>query len=628
MSSGGRPNHPIWAQGYKKLKEDKKTLALCTVCEKKIHNTSSSRLSMHRNVCKFLPNRNIPVETQNVASKILKSQQIKQKHATKISRVITETDTDTESNSIGSIRGEESEDEALLLDSEQNTNFDFTDKSNKANGGADDGDFEGLNQEFTSTCSSKSRPSTSNSLTSFVDTMSIQDINKGNELLGKLFFGCNIPFSVIESTHFHNFMQHMRPSYRIPSRKALCGKILDDIFNKFTKDIKFESDSVMLIDGWKNENANTKNVTVLLHSATGKAVFLDNWDLSEEKETGEKLTEIIEFAKTQAEQMYQTKIFAVVSDNAANMMKMGRLTDIIHLTCNSHTGQLLAKDILPTELATRVTSILKQFNGPDMEAQILRFGGSKISLPCETRWCSNRDSFSCFLKNLSYIKRVISENPQKSFAAHLTGLIFDQQFVKNVTEAVSLLDPICSLINKCQSSTASIACAAEAWLSIEFPPGFVEAKECLEKRRNYALKVPLLVANYLHPAYRGKKLNEQQIDLVNDYLLENLDATGLADLIKFSSNTGIFEILNSKEGLNLKPHLYWELASRKCTNLSHNAIKLLSIPASSAQLERVFSNWSYVHNKLRNRLSAERSKKLVKVYYSLKMQDSAKSCEY
>lgn len=626
MSLGGRPNHFIWSQGFKKLKEDKKTVALCTVCQKKIHNTSSSRLSMHRNLCKYLKyhsNDNTSVETQKVASKNPNSQQVKEKHATKISRVVTETDTDEETNSIVSLC---SEDEGVLLEPAQNTNFDFTDGDD-----TDDGNFVLPNQEVISTCSSSCKsltPSTSTSLTSFVDSMSIKDMSKGNALLGKLFFGCNIPFSVVESTHFHKFMQHMRPSYRIPSRKALCGKILDDIYNKFTKDIKFESDSVMLIDGWKNENANTKNVTVLLHSATGKAVFLDNWDLSEEKETGEKLAEIIEFAKIQAEQMYQTKIFAVISDNAANMMKMGRLTDIIHLTCNSHLGQLLAKDVLPTELATRVTSILKQFNGPDMEAQIIRFGGTKICLPCETRWCSNRDSFSCFLKNLPYMKRVISENPQKSFPAHITALIFDQQFVKNVTEAVSLLDPICSLINKCQSSTASIACAAEAWLSIQFPPEFVEAEECLNKRRNSALKVPLLVANYLHPAYRGRKLNEQKIDIVNDYLLENLDTTGLEDLIKFSSNTGIFAVLDGKEGLNLKPHLYWELASTKCQNLSQIAIKLLSIPASTAQLERVFSNWSYVHNKLRNRLSAERSKKLVKVYYSLKMQDTAKSCEY
>nr|CAI5839819.1 unnamed protein product [Callosobruchus analis] len=93
----------------------------------------------------------------------------------------------------------------------------------------------------------------------------------------------------------------------------------------------------MIIDGWKNENSNSKNVTVLLHSASGKAVFLENCDFSTEKETGEKLSEIIELSKKIAMDKYGTTVYCVVSDNATNMTKMGRITDILHLTCNSHT---------------------------------------------------------------------------------------------------------------------------------------------------------------------------------------------------------------------------------------------------------------------------------------------------
>ena len=62
--------------------------------------------------------------------------------------------------------------------------------------------------------------------------------------------------------------------------------------------------------------------------------------------------------------------------------------------------------------------------------------------------------------------------------------------------------------------------------------------------------------------------------------------------------------------------------------LSKLASKLLRIPASTAQLERLFSNWSYVHNPVRNRLTGERSKKIVHVYYSLKNEDKNKIDEY
>jgi len=56
-------------------------------------------------------------------------------------------------------------------------------------------------------------------------------------------------------------------------------------------------------------------------------------------------------------------------------------------------------------------------------------------------------------------------------------------------------------------------------------------------------------------------------------------------------------------------------------SLSSLAQKLLKIPASSAQIERLFSNWFFVHSDLRNRLTVERSEKLVDIYYSFKMNE-------
>lgn len=56
--------------------------------------------------------------------------------------------------------------------------------------------------------------------------------------------------------------------------------------------------------------------------------------------------------------------------------------------------------------------------------------------------------------------------------------------------------------------------------------------------------------------------------------------------------------------------------------LSNLAVKLLQIPASSAQLERVFSQWALIHTPIRNPLTFERSKKLMYVYYSLQIRDT------
>ncbi|KAL5246273.1 hypothetical protein ACI65C_013681 [Semiaphis heraclei] len=68
------------------------------------------------------------------------------------------------------------------------------------------------------------------------------------------------------------------------------------LINHHQGNLKFRSDSVLIIDGWKTEaaNTNTKNVACLLHSATGEAFFLVSFDLTGIRETGEELADIIE----------------------------------------------------------------------------------------------------------------------------------------------------------------------------------------------------------------------------------------------------------------------------------------------------------------------------------------------
>ncbi|CAG8856514.1 30048_t:CDS:2, partial [Gigaspora margarita] len=49
------------------------------------------------------------------------------------------------------------------------------------------------------------------------------------------------------------------------------------------------------------------------------------------------------------------------------------------------------------------------------------------------------------------------------------------------------------------------------------------------------------------------------------------------------------------------------------------ALKLLSIPATSASSERNWSSFNFVHSKLRNRLHNPRVKKIVYIYWNLRI---------
>lgn len=194
-------------------------------------------------------------------------------------------------------------------------------------------------------------------------------------------------------------------------------------------------------------------------------------------------------------------------------------------------------------------------------------------------------------------------------------VVADPKFTKIKHNTKQLIDPKCS-----------IADAADIWLSIQPPSCFEHLKDTFKSRATQALNIYVLCAFYLHPFYKNEKLNSEQMSSINDLLMDTLNAEGLREWDLFIRREGYFNLLMIKNVND--PYLFWKMALFKYPNISKLALQLLSIPASSAQIERVFSNWSYVHSNSRNRLTFERSKKLVHVYHNLKINDSNLSDEY
>lgn len=212
---------------------------------------------------------------------------------------------------------------------------------------------------------------------------------------------------------------------------------------------------------------------------------------------------MVEDAKLKAKELYNTKLYAVCSDNASNMVKMGKMSDLWHVTCSSHSGNLLAKDLVKKDLTARVNEVLKEFKRTDLENEIVKKGRKRIILSCDTRWCSYRDSFNCLKSNLTFIKQVIAEDRFK-IKPNVTRLIFEDYFTMQVSDDILLFDPVCDLVNYCQKIDTNIADAAEKWLNLKLPDGYPEFNEVLETRIEKSINTYSLAANYLHPVYQGK----------------------------------------------------------------------------------------------------------------------------
>ena len=101
-----------------------------------------------------------------------------------------------------------------------------------------------------------------------------------------------------------------------------------------------------------------------------------------------------------------------------------------------------------------------------------------------------------------------------------------------------------------------------------------------------------------------------------EFILKKLSPIGKQQLIQLNSRKGVFETLLK---LPIKdPSTFWNAAAINAPDLSNFAQKLFLIPASSADVERIFSNWGYIHTDIRNRLSHEKSKKLLDLYFYYK----------
>lgn len=459
-----------------------------------------------------------------------------------------------------------------------------------------------------------------------------------DEKLAAFFYGCNIPFRVVESDHFKNFLKALRPAYTPPTRKRLASTLLDEAYEKcVSQDASLNpTEGVLLIDGWKNLSSNTKNVVTMLHNANAEKKFVLAIDLSEESETGDRLTEIVKSSRKVCKEKYNTDIYCVVSDNAKNMLKMGKNLssdsdfEMWSNTCSSHTGNLLAKDVVNDDLNTKVVAILKEFKRPDNEKYLTEAGGSRVVLPGDTRWCSHRDAYVSLLRNQEKMSELCLKNStvKKNVKQEVKNYLVDEEFLRKVEESIQILDPICQLVNKAQNSCTTLSEIIELWLDLKCP--VPEYEEYYEGRKKMAITDVGLAAFMLDPKFIEEvsiKLTAEQRSKGKKFIMANLDSEGLTSYAMYLEKEGIFKTLFEKKCTD-NPRTFWTLVKEEHPNLAKLGLKLSKIPASSAQLERVFSNWSFIHNATRNRLCFERSTKLVHMYYSLKMSDNNKCSDY
>lgn len=223
---------------------------------------------------------------------------------------------------------------------------------------------------------------------------------------------------------------------------------------------------------------------------------------------------------------------------------------------------------------------------------------------------------SCFIENLPMMKQAAETTESaglKLVPQHIVFELWNCDFIKSVEKEKRKLDPLCTFIDYVQSQDCSLADSIHKWLQMDTIDGHFQK---WLRRDDMICDLPSLMAYSLHPKYKGDLLSQAQKEKVTKYIYKN----GRGELVlqqfeEFLTASGNF---GDECTFDLNAESYWKLMQFEKPEISELALTYVSLPASTASLERVFSMWDFVHSKSRNRLSESTSEKLIFVYHASK----------
>lgn len=145
-------------------------------------------------------------------------------------------------------------------------------------------------------------------------------------------------------------------------------------------------------------------------------------------------------------------------------------------------------------------------------------------------------------------------------------------------------------------------------------------KNILEKRFSEAITPAHMLAYILHPQYDTTRLSRKQEETARNYAAE-LSPDFLPLIISFQAEAEPFpKSFFFERAKNMNVRTWWKALSKSDhlpADFINFVMHLHNCPASSASIERVFSNLSFIQNKIRNRLGIDTANKLVFCYKML-----------
>ncbi|KAK2148610.1 hypothetical protein LSH36_489g01044 [Paralvinella palmiformis] len=130
----------------------------------------------------------------------------------------------------------------------------------------------------------------------------------------------------------------------------------------------------------------------------------------------------------------------------------------------------------------------------------------------------------------------------------------------------------------------------------------------------------------LHPIYHGRNLHPEHIETAQEYVLEE-NPELVPELCHLQTDDiTLLKALGHDATCGKTKSIVWWKCIVSFESVSHElssfTLRLLSLPASAASMERIFSNFGLIQTKLRNRLGLGKASNLVMCYKCLRGKEN------
>ena len=492
-----------------------------------------------------------------------------------------------------------------------------------------------------------------------IDSVDQRSQAYADECLARAAYATSSPLTLTDNVHWKRFFSVLRPAYRPPTAAALSSHLLDCEYDRVQNQVHDaigKADCATVIcSGWSNKNVTGTIVYVV---ATPVPLLYKCTNMKEQSHTSasiaEELKEIINEVGPQ-------KVFAVMTDNAPEMMAAWAQVEeafphVSAIGCTAYGIQQLFGDMVAQpsikDLCRRADQVVRNVGERKLSAEASRrcqarkirkhtSNGATLALPGG----SDRvlSMFSSLLEGQAYLQEM-AVSPTLHVEASIRATLQDPAFWKGLMSSHDLLYTIGNSIDYMKRDDTLLSGVVDMFSQLRYHIGATLSGSVLHSTEQKAVWAsfdrcqefcvkPIHAAAYmLDPKYVGQQtLSGEQINSAY-HVISNLshhlnldEGKVFGSFARFSAKQGLWKGTGIWSSCQHVSASTWWKGLCSSEPLSAVASAILQIPPTAGACESLRSRFG--SKRVEGSLSADRMQKLVAVQVNLNLLDPSE-CEY